>query len=147
MSADFLAAEIISRFEGCRLSAYLCPAGKETIGYGHTGPDVLRGMVITQEQADSLLAADIERFSSGVANLVKQPLNECQQAALISFAFNLGLDRLQRSTLLLMVNSGDHLAAAKEFLKWVYANGKILPGLVERRKAESELYLRDFPAQ
>lgn len=135
------AINLIKQFEGCRLTTYKCPAGIDTIGYGHTGPDVYAGLTITQEQADTLLAADLEKFSTGVDSAVKVPLNANQRGALISFAYNCGLNNLKHSTLIRKINAGDHTAAADQFSRWVYADGRTLQGLVRRRAAEAALYL------
>jgi lysozyme len=135
-----IASGLVKSFEGCRLEAYQCPAGKWTVGYGHTGPDVHEGLVISQQQADAFLAADLERFAAGVARFVTRPLSAQQTAALISFAFNEGLGRFSGSTLLVKVNAGLDQEAAREFGKWIYCNKEILTGLVRRRAAEAALY-------
>lgn len=130
---------IIKQFEGLELKAYRCPAGVLTIGYGHTGPDVKPGMVITEAQADALLARDCERFERAVERLAPVVSQE-QFDALVSFAFNLGEQSLANSTLLKKHNAGDHAGAAAEFGKWINAGGKQLAGLVKRRAAEAQLY-------
>jgi lysozyme len=132
--------ELIKHFEGCELTAYKCPADVWTVGYGHTGSDVLPRMVITKEKANQLLARDVERFEHGVNLRAKVDLNQGQFDALVSFAYNLGLGALERSTLLKLVNAGRFDAAAGEFGKWVKAGGKVLDGLVRRRKAEAHLF-------
>lgn len=134
------AIPLIKKFEGCRLTAYKCPAHVDTIGYGHTGPDVHAGMTITQEQADALLEADLVKFSTDLDATVKAPINANQRGALLSFAYNCGLSNLKHSTLIRKVNAGDHAAAAEQFGKWNMAAGKVLPGLVKRRAAEAALY-------
>jgi lysozyme len=113
--------DLLKDFEGCRLKAYLCPAGILTIGYGHTGPDVVPQQTITQAQADLLLEHDISKFEKGIQNLVSQALTSNQFSALVCFAFNCGLYAL-------------------EFSKWNKSKGVISPGLVRRRKAESDLF-------
>lgn len=131
---------LVKSSEGLKLVAYKCPAGIWTNGYGHTGPDVTPGMVITQAQADALLARDLERFETGVARLVKVPLNQNQFDALVCFSFNLGLGALQGSTLLRLLNAGDYAGAAAQFPRWNKAGGKELPGLTRRRAAEQSLF-------
>lgn len=96
--------------------------------------------VITEQQAEVLLSKDLTLFEKGVTSLVKVPLTQGQFDALVSFAFNLGLGRLAKSTLLRKVNAGDHAGAAQEFGKWVFAAGNRLRGLVLRREAEALLY-------
>ena len=134
------AIPLIKEFEGCKLKAYKCPADVWTIGYGHTD-GVKEGDVITQEKADALLASDLDLFSSGVKRLVSANLDYNQLGALVSFAFNVGLGNFRHSSLLRLVNQGDFLNAANEFLKWNKANGKVLPGLTRRREAERALFL------
>ena len=132
------ARDLIKEFEGLRLDAYRCPAGKLTIGYGHTG-DVSETMKITEHQADVILDHDIECFEVDVRELA--PLaNENQIQALTSFAFNVGIAALMRSSLLRLLNEGDEVGAAEQFDKWVYAGGRVLPGLVKRRAAERALF-------
>lgn len=96
--------------------------------------------VITEQQAEVLLSKDLTLFEKGVTSLVKVPLTQGQFDALVSFAFNLGLGRLAKSTLLRKVNARDHAGAAREFGKWVFAAGNRLRGLVLRREAEALLY-------
>lgn len=132
--------DLIKRFEGCRLTSYLCPAGVLTIGYGSTGPHVRAGMTITPNEAEKLLLKDIERFERGVTILVGETTQN-RFDALVSFAFNLGLANLQSSTLLRKHRAGKFAEAGDQFLRWNRANGKVLDGLTKRRKAERELYL------
>jgi len=99
------AAELIKGFEGFSPKAYLCPAGVPTIGYGHTG-NVRPEDTVTQTEADALLEKDLEKFEAGVRKLVKVPLNDNQFAALVSFAYNVGLGNLGTSTLLKQLNEG-----------------------------------------
>jgi lysozyme len=135
--------ELIKQFEGCKLTAYLCPANIPTIGYGHTH-DVKLGDRITLEESERLLINDLMQFETQVKKLVTVPITNNQLGALVSFAYNVGVGNLKSSTLLKKVNSKDRLAA-DEFLKWdkSTANGKkvALAGLTKRRKAERELYL------
>lgn len=138
------ALSLIKQFEGCRLDAYPDPGtGGDpwTIGFGHTGPEVKKGLTWTQNQADKALAADVAKFSSGVRELTKAyPTSSNEYAALVSFAFNVGLGALRDSTLLKKHRAGDKAGAAAEFGKWVNAGGKKLNGLVRRREAEAKVY-------
>lgn len=134
---------LIKASEGLRLKAYRCPADVPTIGYGSTGPHVRMGMTITEAEADALLRKDLERFERGVAEM-SGDMTPGQFSALVSFAFNVGLEALRKSTLLRKHLSGDHAGAAAEFGKWVNAGGKKLPGLVKRRAAEAALYRRQL---
>lgn len=132
---------LIKQFEGCILSAYKCPAGVWTIGYGHT-KDVKLGMKITSSQATELLKDDLKTYESYVNKYVKVKLNQNQFDALVSFTFNCGGGALKSSTLLKKLNKGDYTGAANELLRWNKANGKVLAGLTRRRKAEKALFLK-----
>lgn len=131
---------LIKRFEGLRLEAYLDAVGVWTIGYGHTGPDVFRGRTITEEEADALLRKDLGSAENCVRAAVSVPISQGEFDALVSFVFNLGCGALRRSTLLRLLNGGDHDGAALEFAKWNKADGKVLAGLTRRRAAEAELF-------
>lgn len=134
--------QLIKDFEGLKLKAYKCPADVWTIGYGSTGAHVYEGLEITKERAEELLMEDLERFEEGVSRVSKVPLTSNQFSALVSFAFNLGVRALEKSTLLRKLNSGDYEGAANEFKKWVFAGGKKLAGLERRREAEKALFLK-----
>lgn len=151
ISAMALAEPVIKKFEGLRLAAYKDAAGIPTIGYGATriqGKPVQMGMEICPDEADNLLRADILRTAEKVENMVTVPVTTSMLAALISFAFNVGVSALRNSTLLSRLNAGDVAGAADELLRWDKARdpktGKkiVLPGLTRRRKAERELFLR-----
>lgn len=138
--------DLIKRFEGLRLAAYLDVAGVPTIGYGHTRTARM-GQVITAERADGLLREDLPRYEGAVSNLVSGPLSQGQFDALVAFAFNVGVGALERSTLLTRVNAQDDEGAAREFTRWIYAGGRKLNGLVRRRAAEQALFLSDPAVQ
>lgn len=132
----------IKAWEGCRLTAYRCPAGVLTIGYGHTGPDVTPGKRITQAEAAALFEADIKKFADGVATRLRAAgINNDQFDALVSLAYNIGIGAFQKSTLFkkVMANPADPTIRA-EFAKWVRGGGTVLPGLVKRRVAEANHY-------
>jgi lysozyme len=132
---------MIQSFEGLRLEAYQDSVGVWTIGYGHTGPEVKKGLKWNTTEAEAAFDADVARFCQGVAAITKSvPLTDNQFAALVSFAYNLGLGRLQGSTLLKKVLAKDWAAAKTEFLKWDKAGGKVLAGLARRRRAEADLF-------
>lgn len=132
---------LIKAAESLELDAYLCPAGVWTVGYGHTG-DVKPGDHITEHQADAILDVDLAKFERGVEGLAPGA-TENEFSAFVSFAFNLGVAALARSTLLQKFLAGDKAGAAAEFLKWTYAKGHVLPGLVKRRAAERALFLAE----
>jgi lysozyme len=131
--------DLIKSFEGCELRAYRDAVGVLTIGYGHT-VGVKEGDVITQAQADNMLADDLVIYEQGVHSLVRRTLTQGQFDALVSFAFNVGIGALGKSTLLRMLNSGDYASAAQQFARWNKAGGRELRGLTRRREAERRLF-------
>lgn len=138
--------DLIKSCEGCVLKAYPDPgtgAAPWTIGYGHTGPEVMPGNTVTQEQAEELLKADLERFEKTVIDATATiQISDNQFAALVSFTYNCGPGNFLKSGLLRKTLAADFTGAAEEFPKWNKAAGKVLPGLVKRREAEKELYLK-----
>lgn len=133
---------LIREFEGERLHSYPDPAtGGDpwTIGVGHTGPEVHRGMFITSDQSEAYLRSDLARFEKAVSRLAPKT-TQSQFDALVSFAFNLGEDNLKSSTLLKKHNAGDFDGAKAQFLRWNRAAGKVMKGLTRRRQAEADLY-------
>jgi lysozyme len=140
MSQEGIAA-LLKKFEGCRLTSYRCPANVCTIGYGHTSaagsPTVVDNMKITQKQADDILRQDLVKYETGVHNMVTQPISQNQFDVLVDFAYNAGIGNLKSSTLLKKVNAGQFDAVPAELMKWTKGGGKVLPGLIRRRQAES----------
>lgn len=143
--------ELIKQFEGCKLTAYKCPAGVWTIGYGTTGKvdgkPICKGIKITKSKAESLLKEDLATFEKSVSNYVKVSINQNQFDALVSFAYNVGAGALKGSTLLKKLNKKDYKGAAEEFLRWNKAGGKVLAGLTRRREAERKLFLQSTAGQ
>jgi len=135
------AIKMIMGFEGLRLKTYKDLKGVLTIGYGHTGNDVVVDRVITEKQADDLLVNDLKTAENCVKKYIKVPITENMFGALVSFTFNLDCSRLKNSILLKLVNKQDFDNAAKEFGKWVYANNKKVDRLVKRREKEAELFI------
>lgn len=132
---------LIKSFEGFSSKAYRCPAGVLTIGYGHTG-NVNEGDEITEQEAEGLLRSDLSKFERDIESCVRVPLKQHQFDALVSFVYNVGIGNFQDSTMFIKINRNpDDASIADEFYKWKYAAGRFLPGLVERRKKEAELYL------
>lgn len=130
------------KFEGCRLTAYPDPGtGNEpwTIGYGHTG-GVKKGDVCTQVQADAWLTEDTQFAVDAVARLVTVPLNGNQESALVDLVYNIGVGNFTSSTLLKNLNAGDYDGASAQFLVWDMAGGKMMQGLLNRRKAEQSKF-------
>lgn len=131
--------KLIEEFEGCRLTAYKPVAAEKywTIGYGHYGKDVYQGMVITKAQAENYLKQDVARFETAV-NGLNRDWTENQFSALVSFAYNCGEANLKT----LCKNRTASEIATKILLYTKGADGKVLNGLVRRRKAERELFLK-----
>lgn len=158
------AVELIKSFEGIpdgdpttvNLDPYLCPAGYWTIGWGHVALDPRGKQIkgaenkalarsvypggITKAEAEVLLTDDVRRFSAGVEQLLKVAVSDARFCALVSFAFNVGVGALERSTLLRLVNEGAFAQVAPQFLRWTKAGGKELAGLKRRRNREIELW-------
>ena len=139
MTAQSLLDGLIRRFEGCRLRVYLCPAGVPTGGWGSTGPDVKLGQTWSQGYADARMARDASVFLGGSQALVPTARTPGRAAAVADFAYNLGLTRLKGSTLRRRALAGDWEGVKLELAKWTRGGGKVLPGLVKRRKAEADL--------
>ncbi len=133
--------DIIKEHEGCELNAYRCPAGVLTIGYGSTR-DVHEGMTITQQEADERLFIDLHDAEEAVDREISAVLTDNQFSALVSFTFNVGAHALHDSTLRRKLNAGDYACVPTELNKWRKGGGKVLSGLVARRKAEGELFTR-----
>ena len=142
MKASIDAYELIKQFEGLRLEAYLCPAGIWTIGYGHTS-GVSPNSFITIQEADEYLHRDVAAIEMQL-NKLNLSLRQCQWDAIVSFVFNVGIGNFKASTLLakIRINTDDN-SIIDEFLRWVYANGKVMRGLQKRRLTEMKLYFSD----
>jgi lysozyme len=146
MKLDSKGYELIKTFEGLSLKPYLCSAKVPTIGYGNTfytnGVKVtMSDAPITQEKANEMLKVIADSFALKVSKITPSGLTQNQFNALVSFAFNLGVQALTNSTLLRLVkinpNDGN---IAKQFLRWNQAGGKVVDGLTKRRIKESSVY-------
>jgi lysozyme len=152
------AIEMIKSHEGVRTKPYRCPALLWTVGCGHVIDPIHAAVkyeerkslqipdgwdrTLTMGEVDAILAQDLGRFERGVARLCPAAVgHQGIFDALVSFSFNVGLGNLQRSGLRMKTNRGDFEEAAEEFMKWTKAAGKVLPGLVKRRKDERAMYL------
>lgn len=134
---------LIKRFEGFVPEIYLDAAGLPTIGYGHLirkGEHKMFENGISKALAEELLAEDVQVAERAVLRLIDVPLTDNQFNALVSFTFNLGSSALQRSTLRRKVNREEHESVPAEFMRWVWAGGRKLRGLVRRREVEAALY-------
>ena len=136
-----LAVDFVSRWEGCELAAYRDVVGILTVGYGHTGSDVIAGLKITKAQARALLADDLRvaaaRLTARIGPVVDE-LTEAQYAALLSFVFNLGANPSWTIWKLLKARKFDQVPP--QLMRFVNAGGKVVPGLVNRRAAEASLW-------
>ena len=153
MQVSHKGIELIKRYEGFISKAYLCPAGVISIGWGHTGSDVKKGMIITEKEAENLLKKDLKKIEDNLNYTLEHDnitLNQNQFDACISFIFNLGFSAFIFSTLYKKLKQGDYAGASAEFTKWVYIT-KIdkltgerfkvkLKGSEFRRKSEQELF-------
>lgn len=139
---------LIKKFEGFSSTPYLCPAKICTIAYGATfypnGKKVtMLDATITEERGLELLKHTLVKFEQYVDSYCRDDINQYQFDALVSFCYNLGPSNLKSSTLLKKVNTNPNDPTIKdEFGKWTRGGGKTLPGLVKRRKSESELYFK-----
>lgn len=136
-----IALDFIRNEEGCELHSYLCPAGKWTIGYGHTA-GVTEGMAISQAHAEELLKSDVIDCATRMASYIKSPVTKWQYIALVSLSFNVGDLRRKAPKLLHNLNSRQEDKAAHEFLDICRAGVQVVPGLKKRREKEAKLFLR-----
>lgn len=158
------AVDIIKRFEGIcdgdpttvNLDPYLCPAGYWTIGWGHVVRDAYGNAFkgketkkkakaiypkgITMAEAEALLYDDVKKFSAFVADRIKVVIADEQFCALVSFTFNVGAGAFNRSSLLRLLNEGKYEQVPVQLSKWIKVNGKPSKGLINRRKAEAQLW-------
>lgn len=131
---------LIRRFEGFSPTAYICPAGYPTIGYGHVLLPGERYGRIEEAEASALLRQDVRVAERDVSRLITRLAHQGAFDALVSFTFNLGGAALQRSSLRRAIDRGDDEETVRQWMRWVYAGGRVLQGLVARRKAELMLY-------
>lgn len=135
--------DLIKRFEGFESEIYLDAAGLPTIGYGHLlrpGEDKMFSGGISEAAGEALLIKDVSIAERAVLRLIRVTLTDGQFDALVSFTFNLGSGALQRSTLRRKVNREEHEEVPAELMRWVWAGGRKLRGLMRRREAEVKLY-------
>lgn len=140
-----IATSYTAYHEGKVNRTYRDVTGTPTICYGHAGPDVRPGMVMSDADCLALLKRDMNAAFAAVDRHVTAPLTRGQYVALASYVFNVGVGNFQRSTLLRLINDGQMPAACKEFSRWVYSKGMKLPGLEARRAADEWLCRFDLP--
>jgi lysozyme len=143
---SFENTKLIREYEGHSLTAYKCPAGKWTISYGITGPDIVEGLTITQDESNAMFAKKLAYYAWDVLEpLVKVELNHYQFLALLSFVWNVGGMNFKHSTLLKKLNKKQYSDVPSELMRWIYItkNGKKVKsrGLVKRRLSESRMFM------
>jgi lysozyme len=141
--------DLIKAFEGLRLKAYPDPAtGGEpwTIGYGTTTSagvgKIAKGLTITAVQAESMLVRSLASYEAGVTKALRVKATQPQFDALVSFAYNVGVTNMSRSSVVKYLNAGEPAKAAQAFMLWNKAAGRVMPGLTRRRAAERDLFLK-----
>jgi len=134
--------ELTKHFESCRLKAYRDGGGVWTNGWGNTRK-VIPGSIITQEQADADLLANVQDAVDAVNDHVTVDLTQGQFDALVDFTFNCGINAFKNSTLLKMLNAGNYSGAHDQLDRWTKDSGKVVAGLARRRDAEQELFSKD----
>jgi len=142
------AINLMHRYEGSRLEAYLCPAKVWTIGFGNTfyedGLKVKKGDKITRQRANELFNNIVEqKFANPLRSLIKSNVNNFQFSSLVCIAYNIGIGNLSKSTLLRLVNANPNDPAIRQqFMRWNKAKSVVLKGLTSRREAEANLYFK-----
>lgn len=135
-------AFLVAPFEGKENKVYVDPVGILTSCYGHTGNELKKGQVFTDEQCLDQLAEDLLEHDKKMLRYVYVPLSEEEHAAYLSFTYNVGVGAFKNSTLLKKLNAGDRVGACNELTRWNKAGGKVLNGLTKRRQAEREMCLK-----
>tara|TARA_R100000995_G_C3450602_1_gene107961 strand:- start:86 stop:541 length:456 start_codon:yes stop_codon:yes gene_type:complete len=130
---------LIKSFEGCELESYRCSANVPTIGFGHTA-GVSDGDTCTQEEAETMLAEDLQEFEDYVKKYVESDLEQNEFDALVAWTYNLGPNNLAESTMLKELNAGNFEEVPRQMKRWNRAGGEVLDGLIRRREAESLLF-------
>lgn len=135
--------DALKEHEGLRTRAYRDVAGVWTIGYGTIkikGKPVEAGMTCTLQEAEEWLRDDLAWAQTAVNRLVKVGLTQSMYDALVSFVYNVGESAFARSTMLRKLNTGDYAGAAEQFDRWIFAGGKPVRGLVNRRRVERSMF-------
>lgn len=135
---------VAHHYESCRLEAYPDPGSKDgnpwTIGWGHTGPEVVKGLVWTQQKADDTFRVDVGSVERDVLEQLKVKVTQGQFDALVLFVYNVGANAFFKSTMRYMINNGDFEGAVKEFARWNKNDGRAMKGLTRRRASEAALF-------
>lgn len=131
----------IAKHEGLVLGTYLDPVGIITSCYGHTGPELKLGQKFSEDDCLEQLAKDLSKHNNEMSRYIKVPLSAEEHAAYLSFTYNVGVGNFKSSTLLKLLNKGRRVEACEQLTRWVFAKGKKLRGLVNRREDEKALCL------
>lgn len=137
---------LIKRWEGFSADPYLCPAGVVTIGYGSTyyenGVKIkMSDPPVSEKRADAMLRNIVRHYEFGVDSMTRDDITQNQFDALVSFAYNVGLEAMRKSTLLKKVNANpDDRLISNQFLRWNRSRGRVLQGLTKRRIEEARIY-------
>lgn len=138
------ATALVAPWEGKVNDVYVDPANILTVCFGHTGSDLKMGQFFTDEECLDLLAKDLAKHNKQLLSSVKVPLSEGEHAAYLSFVYNAGIGRFQKSTLLVLLNKGARFSACEQLKRWVFINGQKSNGLVNRRNAEYKMCIKDL---
>ena len=133
-----LAVSLVTAWEGYKPMAYADPIGRMAICWGHDDPGLIRGTVYTRERCEALLQEDLSKHADAL-QCVKRPMTDGQKAAFVSFAYNVGAPQFCGSTMVRLANAGDMAGACAQLDRWVFAGGKRLQGLANRRAAERKV--------
>lgn len=137
--------DLITRWEGCKLTAYQDSVGVWTIGYGHTtaagAPKVVKGLKITQQEAIEIFTRDVVKYERAVEKVLRRTPTQAQFDAMVSLCYNIGPGNFAKSSVVRMFNSGDFAGAAHAFSMWNKAKGKVLTGLTNRRADEARHFM------
>lgn len=133
------ALDLIKKFEGCSLRAYKDSGGVWTIGYGSTDR-VTPDETITPTEAERRLEDRLEAIEKEIDPMIKFPLSQRQMGACLSLTYNIGVKAFSRSTVLRMINMAKLDEVGKSFLLWTYVKGQFCEGLLNRRRAEKDLF-------
>ena len=141
---------LIKHYEGCPKDAegnavsYRCAANKKKIGFGSLKlidcSQVQDDMSITMQEAEDLLAHELNEYEGYINEMVTVPLKQNEMDAMVSWVFNLGPTNLKNSTLLRVLNEGKYHEVPEQIKLWNKVNGKVNEGLVKRRKSEALLF-------
>ncbi|MCS6178956.1 lysozyme [Shewanella baltica] len=135
---------LVAQQEGLVLGTYVDPVGIVTACFGKTGPEFELGQRFSEQECLAMLADDLEVFDRQLTNQVRVPITDSERAAYLSFMYNVGAQNFSDSTLRKKLLHGDRIGACNELSRWVYAKGKKLQGLVNRREAERQLCLKEL---